>query len=100
MADDPEATNPPLRRATDLPADAPWYARWIEANVKEAYKWASVQVPLFYSACMVYYAMNQEQVHQWVQANVPAKYWPWIGLAACIWQIAARVVKLPKKEPQ
>lgn len=38
---DEEATLPPKRRETDLPPDAPWYARWFVANVKAFYKWLS-----------------------------------------------------------
>lgn len=34
-------TLPPARRETDLPADAPWYARWFVANVRAFYKWLS-----------------------------------------------------------
>ena len=99
---EPEATTPPMstapaRRATDLPPDAPWWARWIEANAVEAWKWASVQLPIAYSAFLLYYATNQEKVHQWIQANIPAKYWPWIGIFACVVQIVARIVSLKKK---
>lgn len=91
-----DVTLPPVqaRRATDLPPDAPWYVRWVAANVTEAWKWTSVQFPSFVGGFMLYYAGNQEQVHQWVQSNIPVKYWPWLGLLACVLQIIFRVTNL------
>src|SRR5678816_1117539 len=41
---------------TDLPADSPWWAKWIVANVSEAWKMFSVNVP---TICAVMIEANE-----------------------------------------
>lgn len=88
---DPEETAPPVG---NLPKDAPWWARWLVANVRDAWKWASVQFPALIAVLIPFYAAYQEKVHAWIAANIPAKYWPWIALLGCILQIIFRLTKL------
>ena len=85
------------RRATDLPADAPWWARYIESNVREAWKWASVQFPVLVAVCAEIYATDPAGVNQWVQQTVPATWWPHLVAGGCLVQIALRVVNLKGK---
>ena len=52
-----EATVPPASKTTllpvantDLPPDAPWWARWIVANAREGWKFLSFNVPIISAA--------------------------------------------------
>lgn len=100
MADQPVAPIPtPARRATDLPPDAPWWARWLEANVKEAWKWASMR---WSAACIllaeVYAAYPQETTNA-VKSLIPQKYWAHVVALAFLANMILRVVKL-KGDPK
>ena len=88
----PEVTQ--TRRATDLPADAPWWARYIETNAKEAYQWASVRLPAGVAILAEIYAANPAEVNTWVQQTVPATWWPHLLAGGCLIQVALRVVNL------
>ena len=97
---DPEATAPPntpLRRATDLPPDSPWWARWIETNIGEAWKWASVRFPAAVAVLAEVYAANPAQVNQWVEDTVPSTWWPHLVAVGCLIQVSLRVVNLKGK---
>lgn len=96
---DPAATTPvppevPARRATDLPADAPWYLRYIEANIKEAWKWASVRLPAAGLILAELYAADPAGVQSIVQQYVPAGAWPHLLAAGCAVQMLLRVVNV------
>ena len=91
---DPEATIPPARRSTDLPPDAPWWARWFVANVSEAWKWFSVQIPLWCGTAAAFWPLYGEQIIQ----HVPDK-WGNYFVAAAFWlTMGARLVSQSKKE--
>ena len=83
---------------TDLPADAPWWARWLVANVREAWKWASVQWPVFCAVCLEVYAQFSDQVDSFVQSLIPATWYPHFIAGAFI--VGAFVRLLRKRQIQ
>lgn len=88
----------PARRATDLPPDAPWWARWLDANIKQCWKWASVWWPAVCTVAAETYAQNPQEITGYVQSLVPANWWPHIIAAGFVVSMAARVINFkPKK---
>lgn len=87
----------PARRATDLPPNSPWWAFWLVANIEESWKWASLWWPGVCAALAEAYAANPAEINAWVQANVPANWWPHLVALGCAVQILLRVVKVPLK---
>ncbi len=79
----------PARRSSDLPPDAPWWARWIEANIHKAwtvlYGFAGVAVEV--------YATYPAEINEMVKALVPAALWPHIIAVALIVNAARRAWK-------
>ena len=97
MADDPQATQPPTRRSTDLPADAPWLARYLEANIKEAWRWASVRWGIFVTVAAEAYAADPADVQSLLGAWIPASAWPHIVALGGLAGVLLRVVNLKGK---
>lgn len=96
---DPNATQPG-RRATDLPPDAPWYWKWLDANIKEAWKWASMWWPAFCAALAETYAANPKEITDFVRGIVPDSWWPHMITGAFIASMVFRALKFTKpKEP-
>lgn len=87
---------PPARRATDLPADAPWWARWIDANIKEAWKWGSVWWPAICAGAFEVYAQDPSGIQDMVRNVVPSSWWPHILALGCVVSIFLRVLNLSK----
>ena len=97
MADTLPAVDPiPARRATDLPADAPWWAKWLEANVHEAWKWASVRWSALCFAVAEVYAMDPGGFKQFVHDHIPATWWPHLVGGAFLATAAFRIVRIAK----
>ena len=95
---DPEATNPPLRRSTDLPSDAPWWARWFVANIKEAGQWASVRFGAIIAVLAEVYAADPAGVQAVVKDWVPISWWPHIVAGAFVVNSAWRIAHLTKSK--
>jgi hypothetical protein len=77
-----------------LPPDAPWWARWIEANAREAWKWASMR---WSAVCVVLaevYAMYPKETADAVKSLLPEKWWPHVIALAFLANMVFRVVKL------
>lgn len=91
-----EETEVLARRATDIPPDAPWWARWLVANFNEAYKWASVWWPAFCAGCLEVYAQNPDEINAFVQSHIPASWWPHVLAGAFVVSMAVRVVSFAK----
>lgn len=75
----PDGTiDPPARRATDLPPDAPWWARWLEADFKAAWQWASVRWQFICIAAVEIYAAlpddQQQKLIDTIMNILPAKW--------------------------
>ena len=93
---DPEETAPPntpLRRATDLPPDSPWWARYLEANIRDAWRWASVRFGAIVAVLAEIYAADPAGV----QALIPSAWWPHIVAAGGVAAVFFRVVNLKGK---
>ena len=100
MADQPAAPDAaPARRATDLPPDAPWWARWLVANINEAWKWGSMRWPAFCAAALEVYAQYQDQINAWAKGVIPSAWWPHVLAAAFILSMLLRVVNLKRQPP-
>ncbi len=86
----------PHRRASDLPSDSPWWARWLEANIAEAWKWASMR---WGAACVVLaeiYAQYPKESTEFIQGFVPASWWPHLIAGGFLVQMLFRLVNLKK----
>lgn len=62
MRDDPDAT------LNGLPADAPWWARWVVSNWRDAWRWISVQLAVILGAVPIAYE-NVALVREYVSAS-------------------------------
>ena len=94
-----ETIPPPLaRRSTDLPTDAPWWARWFVANANEAWRWFSVQIPLWCGGAAALWPMYGDEIiahvpQSWISYIVAGGFWLTMG---------SRLVnqkKNPKEQP-
>ena len=94
----PDATQP-ARRSTDLPPDAPWWMRWIDANIHEAWKWGSMRWPAFCAALAEVYALYPQQTTDFVKGFVPASWWPHVVAGAFIASMVFRAVNFSKDKP-
>lgn len=83
-------------QTSTLPADSPWWARWMVANWKECYKWLSVQLPVICAVGCEIYAQYGDQL----LAYVPKEWRPHIAAGVFIVSAIVRVVRQPKKEIQ
>lgn len=77
----------------DLPKETPWYARILIANIRDAWRFASVQWPVLCAAATEAYAANQVAVDEWFTNNVPKGWMPHLLAAAFAVSIIVRVVK-------
>lgn len=84
----------PQRRSTDLPPDAPWWARWLVANVAEAWKWASMWWPATCAAAAEVYAINSDTINTYIRDAVPSNWWPHIVAASFAASMLCRVLRL------
>lgn len=80
----------------DLPPDAPWWARWIVANVGEAWHWASMRWPAFCAACCEVYAQYTDPINAFVASHVPKNWMPHLLAAAFVVSMLLRVLKQSK----
>jgi len=87
-------------RSTDLPPDAPWWARWLVANWNEAYKWASVWWPGLCAAAIEVWAQlpvdQQQKVIDWAVDLIPAPLRPHALAGVFMASIFFRIVSLAK----
>ena len=91
----------PQRRATDLPPDAPWWMRWLEANISEAWRWASMRWTVGCGILVELYAQYPEQVNNWVKEWLPVSWWPHIVSSAFLLTAILRIVNFkPKSREQ
>lgn len=90
----------PCRRSTDLPPDAPWWARWIDANIHEAWKWGSMWWPAFCAAIMETYAANPQQINDLIESSVPKSWWPHLLAGGFALSMILRVLNLTKVKRQ
>ena len=77
---------------TDLPPDAPWWARWIVANASEAWKMFSVNIPVIGAALI---EVDQASGGQLMQL-VPASWRPHAAAAALVGAAVLRLVNQKK----
>ena len=97
---DTEATDPgPLRRSTDLPPDAPWWARWFVANIREAWRWASVRWGAGVAIVAEVYAQDPAGVQKFVEGFVPNSWWPHIIAGGSALAVILRVINLKGNQP-
>lgn len=84
----------PQRRATDLPPDAPWWARWLDTNVREAWRWATVRWSGAVAIAAEVYAANADTLNGYVQHEIPTEWWPHVVAAISIATMIFRVTNL------
>ena len=90
----------PQRRATDLPADAPWWARWMVANIDEAWKWGSMWWPFLCASALEIYAAMPEEVNAAIKDVVPETWMPHILAGGFAFSMILRVLNLAKVKRQ
>ena len=74
----------------NLPADAPWWARWMVANVKDCWKWASTWlIALAAAAPMLYENVGQ------LQALISPSVYHYIQSALVMLVFVGRIKKQP-----
>jgi len=100
MADQPALDPTPARRATDLPPDAPWWARWIVANVDQAWKWGSVWWPAVCASSLEIYAQDPKAANEFLQTVIPASWWPHLLAGGFVVSMILRVLNLAKAKPK
>ena len=69
---------------SSMPADAPWWARWLDENIKEAWKWASMRWPAVCAAAAEVYALDPKGTQDFIKSVVPASWWPHIVAMAFV----------------
>lgn len=94
MSDDPAAPEEPL------PADTPWWARLLIEDFRSAWRFASVWWPAACASAAEVYAQDPQSVNEFVQAHVPAGWWPHIVAAAFVVSAAVRVIRQSKLKPK
>ena len=75
-----------------LPADAPWWARWMVGNARQAWRWGSVRWPAFCAIGCEIYAQYGDQI----LAYIPESWRPHLLAAAFGLTIILRVINLSK----
>lgn len=92
----------PKRRSTDIPDDAPWWAKWMVSNVDQAWRWASVQIPATCIAVAEGYNLlddaTKKKVIDALNTVIPEKYKVHVLAILFLAFIVIRTVKLPKKD--
>lgn len=88
----------PARQPTDLPADAPWWARWLDENAKEAWRWASIRWSGAVAIIAEAYALNTESINEYVKHQVPDTWWPHIVALVSLVTLFFRVTKLKDRK--
>jgi hypothetical protein len=89
----------PARRSTDLPPDAPWWARWLVANADQAWKWASVWWPVSCAAVAEVYAQYPAEITDFVRGLLPASWWPHVLSGAFLAGAVFRIIKFKTRTP-
>lgn len=79
---------------SNLPADAPWWARWLVAEWGQAWRWLSVQWPLICGTLAEVYAQYGDEIAK----HVPPNWVPHIVAAAFWLTMALRLMK--QKSPE
>jgi hypothetical protein len=86
----------PVPPVTTLPSDAPWWARWMVANAREAVNWWSVRWPLICAfGCEVYAAYGDQII-----AYIPVSWRPHIAAAAFLVGVFLRLKRQLPKDPK
>ena len=80
---------------TPLPADSPWWARWMVANWREVYRWASA----WFAAAGVMAAELYAQDPALFDA-IPVSWRPHIAAAAFVVSILLRLKRQLPKDPK
>lgn len=97
-----ETQQPPNRRATDLPDDAPWWARWLDANFRDAWRWASVWWPgLCAAAIEIWAQLPAEQQQQFLDSLIsliPVSLRPHALASIFCASIVLRVLNLARRK--
>jgi hypothetical protein len=86
--------------ASALPPDAPWWARWLDANIREAWRWASMRWSAGVAIIAEVYAANASEINAYVQHEIPPNWWPHIVAAVALGQMVFRVAKLKGDPPK
>ncbi len=92
-----DETQPPQ---SNLPDNSPWWAKWLAASWKDAWKWASVQFPVAVAFGAEIYAADPAGTQAFVKGIVPATWWPHLIAGGCFLQVALRMVKQNKPQPK
>lgn len=90
----------PQRRSTDLPPDAPWWARWMVANVNEAWKWGSMWWPFLCASALEVYAAMPDEINKAVKAMVPETWVPHLLAVGFAISMLLRVLNLAQIKRQ
>ena len=69
MDEYPQPVEEQRRRATDLPDDAPWWAKWLVANANQAFTWWSVQWPVVCGILIESYTAYGDELSAWLPAT-------------------------------
>lgn len=87
-----------VRRATDLPADAPWWMRWLDANIHEAWRWGSMVWPAICATAVETWATlpadKQQQVIDFLMGLIPPAARPHVLAGVFVFAMILRVVNL------
>lgn len=81
------------QRATDLPADAPWWARWIVANYRDWFKWLS---QWFFVALGIVPVLRENS--DWFQAHLSAPQFHYLMTALAVLGFISRFINQTRKE--
>lgn len=89
----------PTRRSTDIPDNAPWWAKWFVANVNEAWHWASNRWSIACAVAAETYAEFPDQINDAVQKLVPPAWYPHLIAGAFAMTALWRIINLKRPKP-
>ncbi len=84
----------------EMPNDAPWWARWMVENWREAKRWLSVQLALLCAAGCQLDAAYPDQINEAIANAFPATWRPHILSAIFLVIAIARLKNQTPKGPQ
>ena len=90
----PAPADAPAGPLAPLPDSAPWWAKWMVANARQAWRWGSVRWPVFCAIGCEVYAQYGDQII----AYIPESWRPHLLAAAFGVTIILRVINLSKDQ--
>jgi len=83
----------------DLPEGSPWWAKWMVAEWRDAWKWLSVQWPIACAFVCEIYAQYPEQINEAIANAVPATWRPHLLSVVFLFGAFLRIKRQPKVSP-